>query len=73
MQLVLSAAQAIPRLELDRARRANDLELLLVLAAVSASPEQYERSREVLEAIFRIDPDHAGARALEAKLPPQPH
>jgi tetratricopeptide (TPR) repeat protein len=73
MQLVLSAAQAIPRLEQDRARRANDLELLLELAAVYAITEQYERSREVLEAIFRIDPDHAGGRALEAKLPPQPH
>ena len=72
MQLVLSAAHAIPRLEQDRARRANDLELLLELAAVYAITEQYERSREALEAIFRIDPDHPGGRALEAKLPPQP-
>jgi tetratricopeptide (TPR) repeat protein len=69
MQLTEMAAEAIPGLERDRARSPRDADVLFNLGGAYAVTQQYEKSREVLEALLRTHPGHPGAQALLGKLP----
>lgn len=70
MQMTLAAAEAIPELEQERAKTPRNPDILFNLAGVYALTQQYERSRETLAELQRVDPRHAGARELLRKLPP---
>ena len=69
MAVTLTAAEAIPELERNRARTPADTAVLYNLAAVYALTQQPEKAREVLAALQRVAPNHAGARELLRRLP----
>ena len=67
--LSLRAAGAIPELERRRASAARDTTILYDLGGAYALTQQYEKAMEVLRALTRIAPNHAGGRSLMARLP----
>jgi tetratricopeptide (TPR) repeat protein len=70
MQLALTAAEAIPELERERTRTPRNPDILFNLAGVYALTQQFEKAKEALAALRRVDPSHAGARELARRLPP---
>lgn len=68
LRVTVTAAEAIPGLERDRARLPRNANLLYNLAATYALTQQYDKSREVLATLERVEPGHAGARDLRRKL-----
>jgi tetratricopeptide (TPR) repeat protein len=70
MSVALTAAEALPDLERTRAHAPRDTSALYNLAVAYALTQQYEKSREVLAALRRVAPGHAGARELLRRLPP---
>jgi thioredoxin-like negative regulator of GroEL len=69
MSAALAAAEALPDLERTRASAPRDTNLLYNLAVAYALTQQPEKSREVLAALRRVAPNHAGARELLRRLP----
>ena len=69
MALALRAASAIPSQQRQRAAAPRDTAVLYELAAAYAITHQYERAREAVNSLLRVAPSHAGARALETRLP----
>jgi tetratricopeptide (TPR) repeat protein len=68
IRIAVTAAEAIPNLERDRRQLPRDVNLLYNLAAAYAITQQYDKARDVLGALERIDPAHAGARDLRQRL-----
>jgi tetratricopeptide (TPR) repeat protein len=68
LRITVSAAEAIPGLERELPRTPRDANLLYNLAATYALTQQYEKSRETLDILARVDPKHAGARELRRQL-----
>jgi tetratricopeptide (TPR) repeat protein len=69
MMFTLTAVEALPQLEKERARTPRDPAILFNLATMYAVTQQFDRSREALGALRRVDPGHAGARELSRQLP----
>jgi tetratricopeptide (TPR) repeat protein len=70
MIIALRSAKAIPELEAGRLQSPRDTTLLYSLAGAYALTQQYEKSRETLAALEAIAPNHAGAKQLRKRLPP---
>jgi tetratricopeptide (TPR) repeat protein len=68
LRLTVTAAEAIPNLERERARSPRNANVLYNLAATYALTQQYEKAAEQLTALARVEPGHAGARDLRQKL-----
>jgi tetratricopeptide (TPR) repeat protein len=68
LRIALTAAEAIPNLERERARLPRDGNLLYNLAAAYAITQQYDKAREVLVTLERVAPAHAAARDLRQRL-----
>jgi thioredoxin-like negative regulator of GroEL len=64
----VTAAEAIPNLERERARSPRNANVLYNLAATYALTQQYEKAAEQLTVLARVEPGHAGARDLRQKL-----
>ncbi|CAA9313051.1 MAG: FIG00694178: hypothetical protein [uncultured Gemmatimonadetes bacterium] len=65
----LTAIEALPQLERERARAPRDPSILFNLATMYAVTQQFDRSREALAVLGQVDPTHAGARELRGQLP----
>jgi cytochrome c-type biogenesis protein CcmH/NrfG len=59
----------LPDLEQGRIESPRDTAVLYALAGAYALTQQYEKAREVLTALGRIAPNHAGARQLLERMP----
>jgi len=68
LRLTVAAAEALPGLERERPRQPRNPDLLYNLAAAYALTQQYEKAREVLAALERVQPTHAAGRELRRKL-----
>lgn len=71
MAVPLRAATVIPSLETERARSPRDTTVLYTLAAAYALTQQYEKSHVVIAELRAVAPNHAGAKQLLTRLPPE--
>ncbi|HEX2721529.1 MAG TPA: hypothetical protein VHM24_01325 [Gemmatimonadaceae bacterium] len=68
--VALRAAKVIPELESNRAQAPRDTTVLYTLAGAYALTQQYEKARELLDALFTISPGHAAGKQLLQRMPP---
>jgi tetratricopeptide (TPR) repeat protein len=69
VMVALTAAEALPELERDRTRTPRDPGVLYGLATMYALTQQFEKAKEALAELQRVDPKHAGAKELARRLP----
>ncbi|HVF38272.1 MAG TPA: tetratricopeptide repeat protein [Gemmatimonadaceae bacterium] len=69
--VALRTARAIPDLEQARAHTPRDTTVLYTIAGAYALTQQYEKAREALTSLRAVAPNHAGAKQLIARIPPQ--